>query len=196
MKIGKIIRNLRRKKNITLGEVAKKAGLSISSLSQIERDLTNPSFAALSKIAKALNVPLVSLFENSDKGPTGENRVVLIKKEKRKKVIFVSDGIIYELLTPIRNVEVEFMLMRIKEGEGKDVMTVHKGEEHIYVMKGTLEVRIQKDTYTLEEGDSIFFQSSFPHTFRNIGKGEVNAILVVSPPAMFEQIYKSNIRSL
>ena len=67
MKIGRIIRNLRLAKNIKLQQLAEMTGISIGGLSQIERDLSNPSLAALVRIAKALEVPIASLFLDSEK---------------------------------------------------------------------------------------------------------------------------------
>lgn len=187
MKVGKIIRNLRLAKNIKLQELANMASMSISNLSQLERELSNPSLVTLVKIAKALEVPIVSLFLNSEK--KSENKVVIIRNKERRKVIFPDMETVYEPLSPIKETEVEFVLARMEEGKTQKVLVTHKGEEHIYVIKGILEVRIESETHILKEGDSISFKSSFSHGFRNAGKGEMLAVIAVSPPSLYENLF-------
>jgi len=187
MKVGKIIRNLRLAKNIKLQELAKMTNMSISNLSQLERELSNPSLATLVKIAKALEVPIISLFLNSEK--ESDNKVVIIRDKERRKVIFPDMETVYEPLSPIREAKIEFVLARMEEGKAQKVLVTHKGEEHIYVVKGILEVRIESDAHILKEGDSISFKSSFPHGFRNAGKGEMLAVIAASPPSLYENLF-------
>ena len=187
MKVGKIIRDLRLAKNIKLQELAKMTNMSISNLSQLERELSNPSLATLVKIAKALDVPIISLFLNSEK--EAKNKTVIIRDKKRSKVIFPDMETVYEPLSPIREAKIEFVLARMKEGKEQKVLVTHKGEEHVYVVKGILEVRIESEAHILKEGDSISFKSSFSHGFRNAGKGEMLAVIATSPPSLYEKLF-------
>ena len=43
------------------------------------------------------------------------------------------------------------------------VLSSHEGEEFIMVMQGTMEICYGKNTYLLEEGDSIYYDSIVPH---------------------------------
>jgi len=187
MKIGKIIRNLRLAKNIKLQQLAEMTNISISGLSQIERDLSNPSLTTLVKIAKALEVPIVSLFLDSEKEL--ENKAVIIRDKERRKIIVPDLETVYEPLSPLKDARVEFTLARMEEGKKQKVLVTHEGEEHIYVIKGALEVRIENETYLLREGDSIYFKSSFGHAFRNAGKGEMLAVIAASPPSLYENVF-------
>jgi len=186
MKIGRTIRELRRAKNIKLQQLAEMTNMSVSALSQLERDLSNPSLATLVKIAKALEVPIMSLFLSSEKKT--ENKAVIIRDKKRRKIVVPDMETVYEPLSPVKNARVEFVLARMEEGKKQKVLVTHEGEEHIYVVKGTLEVRIENDTYILKEGDSICFKSSFGHAFRNAGKGEMIAVIAASPPSLYERV--------
>ena len=186
MKIGRIIRNLRLAKNIKLQQLAEMTGISIGGLSQIERDLSNPSLAALVRIAKALEVPIASLFLDSEKKL--ENKAVIIRDKERRKIIVPELETVYEPLSPIKDAKVEFTLARMEEGKKQKVLVTHEGEEHVFVVKGTLEVRIEDETYILKEGDSIYFNPSFPHAFRNAGKGEMIAVIAASPPSLYENV--------
>lgn len=60
--LGKKIQNYRLNKKFTIKELAEKIGITSSMLSQIERDLVNPSIATLRAISKALDVPLFMFF--------------------------------------------------------------------------------------------------------------------------------------
>ena len=68
---GSIIRRMRKVQRMTIGELAERAELSISFISQLERGLTNPSISSLRRIALVLNLPLSSFFEeiHRDNGP-------------------------------------------------------------------------------------------------------------------------------
>jgi len=52
----------------------------------------------------------------------------------------------------------------------------------VLVLKGMLEITLNDAVYVLKTGDSIYFNSSTPHTFRNTGKEETEAIWVITPP--------------
>ena len=187
MKIGKIIRHLRLEKNIKLQQLAQMASISIGALSQIERDISNPSLATLVKIAKSLNVPIMTLFLDSEKKL--DSKVVIIRDKERKKIVVPELETIYEPLSPFKDVKAEFILARMEEGKKQKVLVTHEGEEHIYVIKGVLEIRIGKETFVLKEGDSIYFKSSFGHAFRNAGKGEMIAVIAASPPSLYENVF-------
>jgi quercetin dioxygenase-like cupin family protein len=61
-------------------------------------------------------------------------------------------------------------------------MYKHYGQEFALVIKGTVEITLNDAVYVLKKGDSIYFNSSTPHSFRNVGKEEAEAIWVVTPP--------------
>jgi quercetin dioxygenase-like cupin family protein len=58
----------------------------------------------------------------------------------------------------------------------------HFGQEFVFVLKGTIEIDLNKTKYTLKKGDSIYFNSSIPHAFRNLGKLKAEALWVITPP--------------
>ena len=60
--IGETVRNLRKEANLTLKQMARRTGLSVSLLSQIERAESSASISSLYKIASALDVRIQDLF--------------------------------------------------------------------------------------------------------------------------------------
>jgi transcriptional regulator with XRE-family HTH domain len=190
MKLGKGIRECRLSKGMTLKKLAELTELSVSYLSQLERESISPSLRSLAKIAQALNIPIVSFFlQQSD--PPGR----VVRKEKRIKITLPDTDLQYELLAPDVNRRVEFLLLRVEKGKGQDKLITHEGEEHVLIIQGKLEVKVGKEHYILEAGDSICFDPSFPHTFNNIGKEEVIGVIAASPPSLYKEIKENGKQS-
>ncbi len=60
--IGQRLRALRQEKGLTLQEVARRSGISMSTISKIENDRVSPTFASLLKLAEAFEMPLTTLI--------------------------------------------------------------------------------------------------------------------------------------
>jgi len=183
MKLGKGIRECRSAKGMTLIKLAELTELSVSYLSQLERDSISPSLKSLAKISQALNVPIVSFFLKQNDPP---GRVV--RREKRIKITLPDTDLQYELLTPDVNRKVEFLLLRVEKGKGQDKLITHEGEEYVFIIRGKLEVKVGKERYVLRAGDSIYFDPSFPHTFNNMGEEEVIGVIAASPPSLYQEV--------
>ena len=183
MKLGKGIRERRSAKGMTLKELAELTELSVSYLSQLERDSISPSLKSLAKIAQALNVPIVSFFLKQNDPP---GRVV--RREKRIKITLPDTDLQYELLAPDVNRKVEFLLLRVEKGKGQDKLITHNGEEYVFIIQGKLEVKVEKERYVLRAGDSICFDPSFPHTFNNMGEEEIIGVIAASPPSLYKEV--------
>lgn len=178
MELGNKIRELRMSQNITIEQLAEKTGLSTGLISQIERDKTGPSVASLWKIAKALNTSMNYFFEEYEKHDP------VVKKKERKKIILPNSNITYELLCPDLTRKIEFLLVKIKPGEcNYDDQISHEGEECGLVLKGRLKVKWGSKEYILEEGDSIYFDSTVPHRYVNIGDKTAISVWAMVPPS-------------
>src|SRR5438445_9848694 len=92
--LGELLRTARQG-TFTIGELARRSGVSSGRISQIERGLANPSFQTLWKLATALEIPLGSFFQ----GPAAEPRMV-VRRGERKRLVVPHDELVYELLTP------------------------------------------------------------------------------------------------
>lgn len=178
MQIGDSIRKLRLQKSMTIQELAQLTGLSQSLISQVERDLVSPSVVSLWKIAQALGVPAGYFFEASSAGN------VVVKKNRRKRLLLPSSNALYELLSPDTSRNIEFLMITLGPGETNtaDGLLTHKGEECGVVVSGSMQVQLGDDLYVLEEGDSMYFRSTTPHRFRNVGDRPAVAVWVDFPP--------------
>ena len=179
MELGNKIRELRRTQNISIEQLSEITGLSTGLISQIERDITGPSLASMWKIAQALNVPINFFFDEANE----ENPIV--RKNFRKKIMLPNSNITYELLSPdLKNRKIECLLIEIQPGEcSTDEQIAHEGEECGFVIKGNLKVKWGAKEYLLGEGDSIYFDSTIPHRYVNIGDDVCISIWSMVPPS-------------
>ena len=174
--IGERIRYFRQLRGITLKKLAETVGITSSMLSQIERDLANPSLNTLRTISAALDVPLFRIF--MDDTPQSTN---LVRPENRKHII--ENGVEYELLTPDMNSTIEFCQLKLESGCSTiDSAMSHKGEEVALALKGTFSLSLDGVSYTLCEGDSILIPSLVKHVWTNIGKETAELVFAVTPP--------------
>ncbi len=99
-----------------------------------------------------------------------------------RKVLETKDGVRMELLA-WGNTVMEPHLFRVKSGGGSGESYVHEGEEFLHVLRGGFEVWLGDDEhYVLKAGDSLYFESSTPHRWRNPGRSEAWLLWVNTPP--------------
>lgn len=178
MELGEKIRTLRHKQKISIEELSEKTGLSKGSISQIERDLTGPSVASLWKISKALGVTMNYFFDEfEDCNP-------VVRKDERKKILIKKTNRAYELLCPNLKKAIEMLWIEIEPFKcSTDELISHEGEECGIVIKGTLRVLSGENSYDLNEGDSIYLDSSIPHRYVNAGKEMSISVWAMVPPS-------------
>ncbi len=185
LNLGSQIRQLRNQRGLTLQEVSGLTGLSKPHLSQIENDLVSPPLATLIKISIALGVKIGYFFQDS----TPETRIVIDRKEDRagnntKGNKKVSDsGYKYEPLAyPMVNKYMEPFVVHMEDRSEKElVYNNHRGEEFSFIINGTAEFRCADQIVTLNEGDSIYFDSGLPHAYRGINGTALILIIIFSP---------------
>ena len=180
--VGLKIKSIRESKNLTLEEIAERSGLSIEQITSIENDEYLPSLGPLIKIARALGVRLGSFLDDNDElGP-----VVCRAEENKSSISFSNDTAAarkhmeyHALAKEKAGRHMEPFLIDIQPCEEKTfTLSAHEGEEFIYVMQGEVEIAYGKETYTLREGDSIFYDSIIKHHVHGV-EGKAAKILAV-----------------
>ena len=167
--IGHKIKGIRESKNLSVEEIAERSGLTVEQINSIETDQNLPSLGPLIKIARALGVRLGTFMDDSDAlGPI----VTRAKdREKNSSISFSNDAtdarkhMEYHPLAQQkagRHME-PFVIDINPEMSPEFQLSAHEGEEFIYVMQGEVEIVYGKDTYSLKEGDSIFYDSIVKH---------------------------------
>ncbi len=180
IRIGKKIIEYRRAKGLTIRDFAEITGLSTSLLSQLERDMGNPSLSALKSIAVALQIPLFSLLMEEI-----DNKSLILKKEERKKIYDPDEKhILYDVLTPspLRS-NVELLLMNLKaNSETYGGFSQHEGEEIAFVLEGETYIMFEDEEFFLSEGDTVRILPRRKHRFKNTTKKNVKVLFIKSNP--------------
>ncbi|MEK5067874.1 helix-turn-helix domain-containing protein [Sporosarcina sp. FSL K6-1508] len=174
--LGVSIKDLRLKKRMTLNDVSKKSGLSISFLSQVERSISSVTLTSLKKISEALGVN-VSYFFNLQNA----QRVSIIRKEKRESRRYQNAKFNFSSLAgSFQNPLFEPIIATLLPGETQIKPYSHEGQEFLYVLEGTLTVILDDKEHFLYPGDSLHIESTTPHTWFNNSNELVNLLIVVA----------------
>jgi transcriptional regulator with XRE-family HTH domain len=182
LNLGKILRQKRKEKSLTLRQVSKEARISIGLLSLIENGVTNPSIGTLLKIAEVLETPISSFFSNLD----SNKGIYVLRNDQRKRLKTNKNKwnahYSYEYLAhdeKSTSIQPFLVTFDTENNMKKPRLYSHKGEEFLYVFEGKVEFVTKDETIVLEKGDSIHFMASIPHTFRRKGEREPKCITIV-----------------
>ncbi len=173
--IGRYLKTRREQKGLTLKQVADISGLSIGFISQVERGLTDPSLASLKKMVTALGMDLSELFVKNVE-------VAHVVPRGTGAKLALSNSVICELLSPTFNKQMEPILKHIMPQAESGVLDPHVGEEFVWVVSGSIEISVGQERFLLAEGDSIYFQSSVPHSWKNTSESVCEVLWIVTPP--------------
>ena len=183
--VGKKIKTLRKQKKMNAKELAIEAGISYGMLSLLESGSTQGSVETLRKIAKVLNTTLAHLFtnENSIEKIVPDESMLIVRKEKRKKITFADPLYNCELLVPDLQGDVEFVLVNLEAQRITNDISSHTkgGEECDYVLKGEITITLQDKEFILNEGDCIRFNPEIPHKIENKTKEQASYLSVITP---------------
>ncbi len=172
------IKKLRKKNHLTLDELADLTGLTKGYLSKVERSPKAPPYSTLNKIANALGIEVTRIFDNNIE-PLRDIKISFHKKEDRTivKVNSQLSGYDYEVLAsdkPGKNMEPLIIYPPWEINK----MYSHEGEEFIFVMEGTLEFLYDDETYILEKGDNVYFDSCVPHSGKSLGDEKAKLLII------------------
>ena len=172
---GQRFRRLRVRRGLSLAEVAKATGVSVGFLSALERGQMRSSVATLRRIARFYGTNILSLFETAGHNPR------LVRPSERK-ILETTPDVRMELLA-WGNTAMEPHLFRVKPGGGSGESYSHEGEEFLHVLRGDFEIWLNKtEHYRLKPGDSLYFESSTPHRWKNPGRKEAWVLWINTPP--------------
>lgn len=178
--IGGRIRELRKAHGRTLADVAAAVGISVSYLSQIERDVSRLPIGVLKQIADTLGVHMHWFFRSGNEGPEDE-RDLIVRAADRRNLTFTGLGITEELLSPNLSGPLELLISTIHPGADSEFYA-HDGAEAGLVMQGTLQLWVGGRQFELDAGDSFAFSSTEAHRCANHGAQPVKVLWVITPP--------------
>ena len=176
LQLGNRLSSLRKRKNMTLDHLSAKSGVSKSILSQIERDLSNPTVTTISRISDALGERLSDFFLKIE--VEEENT---IESSKETPSIASKDGLC-DLHILGAGETVNWLQWYILEMKPKGVLESGshgpKTFENLTVIEGQIEVSCGETKEKLSKGDTFRFQSNRDHRIKNISKQKAKVLMV------------------
>lgn len=177
--LGADLRALRKARGVTLAELADKLGRSVGWVSQVERDLSDPSMRDLRAIAQALGFPVSMLFGQAA-GPAGEaGRVV--RRGARRTLGSDAAGLTEELLSPDLTDDFEMLHSTFAPHSDRGETISRPTQEVGYVVSGQLEMEIGEHRFVLGPGDSFRVKGE-SFRWRNPFDKPAEVIWVIAPP--------------
>ena len=179
MNLGKRIQDLRRRRELSTGELAARVQVTSGFISQLEHSKTDPSLQTLQRVAAALQVPLSYLLLDDELKPQ------VVRKDERHVIHTGDGGPRASILSPLPPRYLELVLLELPPGgvswtKGQ----FHDGHECHLVVQGKVQASYGGVRYLLGEGDSIFWDGAAPHGLENVGDGVAQIVMALTPPAL------------
>ena len=177
--IGADLRALRKARGVTLADLATRLDRSVGWLSQVERDLSEPSVDDLRTIAAHLNVPISLLFAHAP-APANESGYV-VRKGARRPIGTHAAGLVEELLSPDLTDDFEMVHSTFEPHSNAANLIIRPTQEVGYLISGKLDLEIGSHGFTIHPGDSFRIRGE-PHRWINPYNEPAVAIWVIAPP--------------
>lgn len=177
--IGNRVRRLRESKGLSLEDLSKLTGFDEDLLERIENKEVYPQLGTAIKLSKALESAFGRLVSGVG------DRLYSITRRQEQKVVARSTGragtqklYTYKSLAPeVKGRHMEALLVQLEENPQGE-LSVHDGEEFIYVLEGTVAMQIGDDRFELAPGDSVYYLSTTPHLIAaKSGQATILAVL-------------------
>ena len=181
MDIGARLQLVRKSKGLSQRELAKRVGVTNSTISLIEQNKVSPSVSSLKKVLDGIPISLADFFTlDLEKGLPDSPFYVADELPD-----VGSNGIHYFLIGQHRP-QRQMCILREVMPPGSDTgaaMIEHEGEEGGVVIAGQVEVTVGSQVRVLGPGEAYYFESRVPHRFRNVGDDVCEVISVCTPPS-------------
>jgi transcriptional regulator with XRE-family HTH domain len=180
LKVGENVKQIREKKGLSLEDISQRTGLRVKLLAEIEKGEISPPLGTIIKLAKALDMKMGYFISGAEDLP-----YTIVRKNDRKLVsrydAKTSDQYGYEFssLAPYKkNRHMEPLIVTLEPSDIEE-LSAHDGQEFIYVLEGTMEVRLGEENHLLEPGDAIYYDSCVPHLVKCHGKHTTKILAVL-----------------
>lgn len=162
--VGRRIKKIRESRFMTLKDVERKANISATHISEIERGMTSPTINILIRIAVALEKDPAYFVEEEEL-----DEVSFVSYEDRKEEkLDMKDGNLIRLTRSIPSGRITArMIILDPDGSGKFDLHTHEADEAALVLEGEITFRLKKRNYTLTRGESIYIVGTCEHDYAN-----------------------------
>jgi transcriptional regulator with XRE-family HTH domain len=173
------LRTIREARGLTQRDLARRTGISHTTIAKIERGDISPTIATLQKIVAGLNLPVTALIAAEE----DESGRIFFKRENLTIFPF-GKYTMRQVGADLRRHALQMMEDTYEPGaDTGEVMLSHAGEEAGIVIQGRLEVTVGSQTQVLGPGEAYFFESRIPHRFRNPGEQKCVVVAASTPPS-------------
>jgi len=179
MDIGARLKAVREMRGLSQRELAKRAGVTNSTISLIEQNRVSPSVGSLRKVLDGLPMTMADFFtfdfEDQEQTFFGKEDLVDVSGDDTSMMLVAANkrdramSVMHEFYPPGADT-------------GPDSIT-HRGEEGGVVIRGEIEITVAGETRTLGPGDAYYFETHLPHRFRNIGDEVCEIVSACTPPS-------------
>jgi len=176
--VAKRLRVVRKSKGLSQRQLARRVGVGSGTISSIESMSTQPSVAVLKKILDGIPMDLATFFSFELEESKARHF------PKNSHVDIGAPGLKYLLVAakrPNRQIQMLHEFYEPGKASGRRSLS-HEGEECAIIVRGTLQVSVDDETYILQSGDAYYFNSEAPHRFRNIGQDVCEVVSACTPP--------------
>ena len=157
--IGTRVKELRKSQNITQSDLARQLGMTPGAISQIENDITSPSLQTLVQLSRIFNRPVEHFISEDSFNKVRKGFEIFNKKDIPQET---NRDILMEKLTNDSVPGVQVFYITFKKNDSIErPLFLHKGREFFTVIRGTINIVIQNEDYTLSAGDSIYLETTF-----------------------------------
>jgi len=179
--LGQQIRQIRKKRGLSISELAKQCGISVGLISQIERGISSPSVRMLRLLSDALDISSSALLKFGD-APASDEKGIISRANSHPRLNAPEKGIEKVIVTPQPSAGINVYRALIEPGgsTGDDLFTIERGEQVGLVLSGQLELWLDDKSFTLNPNDSFRYHSQTPHRWRNPGSTRTEVIWVVA----------------
>jgi transcriptional regulator with XRE-family HTH domain len=181
LKVGESVKAIRKKKGLSLKDLSQRTGVDAGLLTEIEKGEVSPPLGTIIKVAKALDTKMGYFISGGEDLP-----YTIVRKDDRKLVSRFdtgkSDRYGYEFssLAPYKkNRHMEPFIVKLEPSDIEEERSSHDGQEFIYVLEGTMEVRLEGEVHLLDAGDAIYYDSTVPHLVKCHGKDTTKILAVL-----------------
>lgn len=178
--VGTTIRRLRSERGMSLQKLSRSSGVSAGMLSQIERDLANPSLKLLTKIQLALGTTAGALFPQTEEILASQRDLDFVRRKDQRPLCELG-YLTKELLSTGASQSLEMMLLYIPpNGSSGGAPLTSPAEKGGLVLEGQIFLAVDGKETMLREGDSFIFDGRQPHAFRNDSSIPAKVLWVIS----------------
>lgn len=179
-RIGERIKKKREFHNLNLNELAEKVGISASALSQIEKAKSFPSILTLKSIAENLHTTVGELIGENE---SLANNPVVYRHDIKYIDQTVSGTKIYLLSHHDMNKHMDTYLLRFTKDSSINEFFAHaKGQVFCYILNGQIRLELDKKSFDLRSGDSVYFNAKSDFKVANFYDADSEVLWIQSPP--------------